>query len=136
MSILNDTPILTDDAEINPRSPAIAASSPTPQWASVFEQALGAAPGGYAYAIALNGTIVETGHHGFTRMPEDGVANWSVDSRCNLASVSKTVTATAIMHLVEQNLITSVNDCFWPYVQPLLPNIKPASGVETVTIEE
>ncbi|MGH9721412.1 MAG: serine hydrolase domain-containing protein [Bryobacteraceae bacterium] len=129
-------PILTDAAELNPTSSKAASSGPTPQWAQVFQAAMGAGLGGYAYVIALNGKVIDSGEYGNTRMPEDGAASWSTDSRCNLASVSKTVTATAIMCLIQQQLIMSVNDCFWPYLQPLLPKVVPATGVDTVTIGE
>jgi CubicO group peptidase (beta-lactamase class C family) len=127
-------------AELDPRARAQLMASPTPQWQSIFDAALGQSPGGYAYCIGQNGTIVDQGAAGFARMPQDtsdnkGVA-FSVDSRCNLASVSKTMTATAVFLMVQKGWITSVNDCFWPYIQPLCPTLQPGVGVETVTIAE
>jgi CubicO group peptidase (beta-lactamase class C family) len=129
-------PIIPDTAELNPTSSAAASSGPSPQWAKVFQRAMGAGLGGYAYVIARNGKPVDSGQSGYTRMPQDGAASWSTDSRCNLASVSKTVTATATMYMVQQGLISSVNDCFWPYLRPLLPKVVPNTGVDTVTIAE
>src|SRR5262249_45430324 len=93
-------------------------------------------PGGYAYVIAQNGQVIERGQHGNTRMPADGAALWSPDSRCNLASVSKTVTATAIMRMISQGFLASVNQRFWPHLRRLLPGVTLANGVETVTIGE
>ncbi|MDQ6433436.1 serine hydrolase [Mesorhizobium sp. LHD-90] len=125
---------------MNPRSPRRLASSPTPQWASVFQQYLGNSPGGYAYCIGLNGSLVDQGAWGYARMPQDTSdgqgLDFTVDSRCNLASVSKTVTATAVFTMIQKGWISSVNDCFWPYIQPLYPDLQPADGVETVTIAE
>src|SRR5215813_2564621 len=114
-------PIFTDAAERNPTTSKAAPCTPTPQWAKVFKQAMEAGPGGYAYVIAHNGQVIERGQHGNTRMPADGAALWSPDSRCNLASVSKTVTATAIMRMISQGFLASVNQRFWPHVQRLLP---------------
>src|SRR5215467_9338611 len=107
----------TDAAEENPTSSRAVSSGPKPHFAKVFHNALGSGLGGYAYAIALNGEILESGQNGYTRMPENGVASWTTDSRCNLASVSKTVTATAIMRMIQQKFIHSVNERFWPYLQ-------------------
>jgi CubicO group peptidase (beta-lactamase class C family) len=116
-----------------------------PQWSSVFQQCLGNGPGGYAYCIGQSGTVVDQGAWGYARMPQDtpngdGVP-FTVDSRCNLASVSKTVTATAVFRMIQEGWIASVNDCFWPYLLPLYRNLphrdfQPAEGVETVTIAE
>lgn len=129
----------TELPELNPRSPRLT-SSPTPQWASVFQQYLGNAPGGYAYCIGLNGALIDQGSSGYARMPQDtpdgqGLA-FTIDSRCNLASVSKTVTATAVFTMIQKGWITSANNRFWPYIQALYPNLQPAAGIETVTIAE
>lgn len=130
----------TEEAELDPRPRRRLAASPTPQWATVFQKYLGTSPGGYAYCVGLNGRLADEGAWGYARMPQDtsngqGLA-FTADSRCNLASVSKTVTATAVFTMIQKGWITSVNDCFWPYIQPLYPNLQPAAGVETVTIAE
>jgi CubicO group peptidase (beta-lactamase class C family) len=134
-----DTQPRTEEAEWDPR-PRRFTSAPVPKWSSVFQQHLGNEPGGYAYCIGRNGTVVDQGAWGYARMPQDtpngdGVP-FTVDSRCNLASVSKTVTATAVFKMVQQGWIVSVNDYFQPYLLPLYPNLQPATGVATVTIAE
>jgi CubicO group peptidase (beta-lactamase class C family) len=130
----------TEEADLDPRPRRRLTASLAPQWATVFQKYLGVSPGGYAYSVGINGNLVDKGAWGFARMPQDtsngeGLA-FTVDSRCNLASVSKTVTATAVFTMIQKGWITSVNDCFWPYIQPLYPNLQPAAGVETVTIAE
>jgi CubicO group peptidase (beta-lactamase class C family) len=128
--------IVDDDVDLNPTAPGRTSSKPSPKWSKVFHDSLGNGLGGYAYVITQNGQVTESGQFGYTRMPADGESPWSIHSRCNLASVSKTVTATAVLHMVQEGLISSVNDHFWPYLQPLLPNVIPAPGVDTVTISE
>ena len=131
---------LTAPASLAPSRPGLADSAPNPQWAAVFEKYLANGPGGYAWAVGLNGTQVDSGAWGYARMPQDtpdsqGIA-FTPDSRCNLASVSKTVTAAAVFKMIQKSLVTSVNDLFWPYAQTLYPSLQPAAGVETVTIAE
>src|SRR5215207_3425459 len=68
---------------------------------------------------------------------EDGPGEpFTVDTRCNLASVSKTVTATALFAMVDQGLIASANDLFWPLVTTTMSGVKPARGGATVTMSE
>ncbi|MBD0414461.1 serine hydrolase domain-containing protein [Oryzicola mucosus] len=130
----------TIEAKLNPRPRRRLSSTPTPQWDAIFQQYLGYSPGGYAYCIGQNGTLVDSGSWGYARMPQDtsdgqGIP-FTVDSRCNLASVSKTVTATAVFKMVQRGWIKSVNQQFWPFIEALYPNLQPAPGVKTVTIAE
>lgn len=126
-----------DVVESNPRSAA--SKSPSPEWQKTFQAALGKGVGGFAYAVLRDGTLVETGSWGYAQMPSDAVPDgiaWSPATLCNLASVSKTITATAVLLMVQKHLISSVNDLLLPYLTDLFPGLQPASGVETVTLAE
>jgi hypothetical protein len=63
-----DTQPRTEEAEWDPR-PRRFTSLPVPKWSSVFQQYLGNGPGGYAYCIGHNGTVVDQGEWGYARMP-------------------------------------------------------------------
>jgi CubicO group peptidase (beta-lactamase class C family) len=87
-----------------------------------------------------SGQVAASGAAGYARMPQDtpdgqGVP-FTVDTRCNLASVSKTLTATALFAMVDRGWVTSVNDPFWPLLANVMPGVTPAAGVETVTMGE
>lgn len=117
--------------------PAVhAAGTPTPQWASAFAQDY-AAGEGYAYVIAQNGQIVTSGASGFARSPHETQhpsTPWTINTRMNIASVSKTITATSIMLLVQQGKI-ALTDAFLPYIQSLITH-PVGSGVSAVTIAD
>jgi CubicO group peptidase (beta-lactamase class C family) len=86
------------------------------------------------------GELVSVGSWGSARMPTDtsdgqGVP-FEIDTRCNLASVSKTVTATALFAMVAKDWLAGVNEPFWPILAPALPGVTPASGVASVTLGE
>ena len=87
-----------------------------------------------------DGELASVGSWGFARMPADtpdhqGVP-FDIDTRCNLASVSKTVTATALFAMVAKDWVASVNEPFWPILAAALPGVTPASGVASVTLGE
>jgi CubicO group peptidase (beta-lactamase class C family) len=130
----------TEPAELDPRPTPRPGTGTGPQWSRVFADALAHGPGGYAYCVMKGGVLVSTGSWGFARMPADtpdglGVP-FGIDTRCNLASVSKTVTATALFAMVAKDWLSSVNDPFWPILAHALPGVVPASGVATVTLGE
>ena len=91
----NTAPTQADAARFNPRSSAV---SPTPQWASTFASQIVSTTGGYAWAALLNGVCVSQDGVGNAQMPVAGTSAvaWTSGTLCNLASVSKTITATAI----------------------------------------
>ena len=94
----------TEPAEVDPRPTPRPGTGTTPQWGRVFADALAHGPGGYAYCVMKDGELASVGSWGFARMPADtpdhqGVP-FDIDTRCNLASVSKTVTATALFAMV------------------------------------
>ncbi len=86
----------------------LARMPPAPRWGEAFAAAL-ADTAGYAYAVARDGQVVERGAAGLARSRSEGrnpdVA-WETGTRMNLASVSKTITAVAIMALAQQGAIS------------------------------
>lgn len=77
---------------------------------NVFEQnikdALGNQTVGYAYAITLDGQLKKSGDSGDARTPLDGEIDQSADKRMNIASVTKTITAVAVLQLLEKRGLT------------------------------
>jgi CubicO group peptidase (beta-lactamase class C family) len=129
----------TGPAERDPRAVEEPEATGTPQWAKVFE-ALQRPFGGYAFCVMRAGAVVASGSWGYARMPPDtpdgaGVP-FTLDTRCNLASVSKTVTATALFAMVDKGWLPSVNEVFWPVLSPAMPGVRPAGGVDSVTMAE
>lgn len=103
---------------------------------------IGDTVGGYAWAVLLDGAL-QSGNAGYAQMPNSNVPDgilWSPTTLCNLASVSKTITATAIFLLVQNEKIRSVNETVLPfikdYLQQQIPDWQPKPGFETVTIAE
>jgi len=94
-----------------------------PDWDDYFEANLAPYVMGYAYAVAQNGQTILTGGGGFARGPNES-ANpsmpFTVDSRMNLASVSKAVTGVALELFVSQNAGQSLDAKFLPVVMPKL----------------
>ena len=106
---------------------------PTPQWEQVFQEALGDSAIGYYYAVAQNGQTVSEGGQHFTRsaqQQQNPATTWSPESRINLASVSKSVTAVAYLSLYEAGVLP-LTDYFYPYLASRVPAVGP--GVDTVT---
>jgi CubicO group peptidase (beta-lactamase class C family) len=91
---------------------------------------------GYAYAVACNGTYLCSGASGYAQDPSDANIPFSTDSRIHLASVSKSVTAAAMIKFLDQEKI-SIKETFLGYIQKQLliadPDFKPGPGVEQVT---
>jgi CubicO group peptidase (beta-lactamase class C family) len=102
---------------------------PTPQWDRFFSTTLAGAAG-YVYQVAQNGAVVAQGAAGNARMPTDGTKPWTITTRMNLASVSKSVTAVALLKLLAATG-HSVNDPFYPLIESKCPSH--GSGVDTVT---
>lgn len=129
----------TEPAIVDPRATSSFETSGPPQWATVFE-VLQRDVGGYAFVVLRNGTVEASGAWGYARMPQDtpggtGVP-FTVDTRMTLASVSKTVTATALFALVADGQIPSVNEPFWPYLAKVMWGVTPGPGVTRVTMGE
>lgn len=84
-------------------------------FAANIEAAMNGNAIGYAYAINLLGQSVVTGAGGFAQTPVDGSINQAVDKRMTVASISKTVTAVAVLQLLEQNGLT-IDDPIAPWL--------------------
>lgn len=107
-----------------------------PNWAGVFQNALGSSAQGYAWIVSRNGQTVSSGVSGRVRSPyESANANtfWTLDRRINLASVSKPITAVGIIKLLNDRGI-SLDAPFYPYIQGKVPTV--GQGVNTVTFRQ
>lgn len=102
---------------------------PEPQWDRFFSTTLATAAG-YVYQVAKNGAVVAQGASGNARMPADGTKPWAIATRMNLASVSKSVTAVALLKLFAATG-HSVNEPFYPLIKSKCPTV--GSHVDTVT---
>jgi CubicO group peptidase (beta-lactamase class C family) len=103
---------------------------PEPQWAQYFAANL-AGVAGYAFAVLQNGRVVASGAQGQSRLPTNPPATkWTTRTRMRLASVSKTVTAVAMLKILSATG-HSINDAFYPLIQSRCPQAGP--GVNTVT---
>jgi CubicO group peptidase (beta-lactamase class C family) len=107
-----------------------------PPWLSEFSEAMDGKAMGYSYAIVEAGSITSSGGVGYARAPYEtsapGVAMMG-STRVHLASVSKPITATALMYLVQRNNI-SLDAPFYPYVSSRWPVA--ATGVSTITLRQ
>jgi hypothetical protein len=104
---------------------------PEPNWAQFYaSQLTGTGASGYAWAVAQNGALVSQGAAGDARRAADGERPWQVSTRMNLASVSKSVTAVAMLKLLAANGI-SVNSTFYPHISSKCP--QHGKDVDTVT---
>ena len=99
--------------------------------AKIYEH-LGTKAVGYSYALAKDGTVIGYGAQGYKRAPwesDGGGLLMTPDTRMQLASVSKTITATTFM-----TLGVSADDTFYPYVEQRFPNH--GQGVDQVKIAD
>jgi len=103
---------------------------PEPQWAKVFHDAL-KTTAGYSFAVLHNGHLVAEGAVNNSRLAQDTQKDWKLNTRINLASVSKPITAVAVLQLFG-DLNLSVDDPFYPLVKSQFPTVGP--GVDKVTI--
>jgi uncharacterized protein (TIGR03437 family) len=89
---------------------------------------------GYAYSLAYNGKIVSEGY-GYSRgpqQPNNPNTPFMPTSRCNLASVSKWITAIALEVLILKYPAVTLDTPFWPLISSMVPN--PDPSVKTVTL--
>jgi CubicO group peptidase (beta-lactamase class C family) len=117
------------------------ASGPTDfaRWSQVIHGALdGKLAGGYAFEVLDHGKVVARGAEGWARAPWEPVApsvKWTLDKPMSVASVSKTVTAVALLKLWEEsNTRFSLDEPFWPHLKRVCPAA--AADVQRVTIRE
>ena len=86
---------------------------------------------GYAYAITKGGVLATQGAGGKLRKAGEGNINQSATKRQNIASISKMITAVAVLKLMDQ-LNLDLNDKIAPYL-PQSWNL--GSNVEDLTFE-
>jgi len=139
-SIIDVNALEPPDLIAPPRGPAAPREQqPNPQWAQVFDAALGTTAMGYAYVVTCNGTVA-SGVVNWARSPNallNRSLHWATNTPSNLASVSKTVTAIAIMTMVQETgNLDLLQTPFWDVLQPRCPSITPGSGVDQVTIQQ
>ena len=107
-----------------------------PAWATTFRDALIGLTPGYSYAVAKDGEIVGMGGSGDRRATWEGTspgAPMTAYTRTQLASVSKPITATALMTVVEDQGL-DLDAPFYPYLEAQFPVV--GTGVEAVTIRQ
>jgi uncharacterized protein (TIGR03437 family) len=89
---------------------------------------------GYSYSVGYNGQVVSEGY-GLSRsshQPVNPGTPFTKDSRSNLASVSKWVTAIALEVLLQQYPNITLDTPFWPLISAMVPN--PHPSVKAVTL--
>lgn len=72
-------------------------------------------PIGWAYVISKDGNAARSAAFGDARTPVDGVKQFTVNKKINMASVSKFYTAIAVMQLLEKNNL-SINSPVAPHL--------------------
>ena len=72
---------------------------------------------GYAYVVAQNGNSKRSGAGGFGRNAADGVKNFSVNNKMQIASISKTVTTVTTLAILDEKNV-DVNSSVAPYFPP------------------
>jgi CubicO group peptidase (beta-lactamase class C family) len=119
------------------RAPPVTARRPRtapikPEWATYVADHIGDVAG-YAFVVAHNDKIVAEGASGFARTSADPPEEpWTVRTRINLASVSKCVTAVAMLKLMDQHRLR-VDEPFYPQIEARCPSV--ATGVASVTFQ-
>ena len=109
------------------------------KWAAIVRrQCAGKLAGGYAFAVWHRGQRVADGAAGWARAPwekEHPSIPWTLDKPMGVASVSKTITAVALLKLWEESGHKfSLDDPFWPHLKPICP--RASADVKTVTIRQ
>jgi CubicO group peptidase (beta-lactamase class C family) len=104
---------------------------PESQWDQVFQNALGQSVMGYSYFVMHGGQVIAQGVNHARASQDPPQETWTADTRINLASVSKSITAVAVMKLLS-DYGHSVDDAFYPLVKSQFQNVGP--GVDKVTI--
>jgi CubicO group peptidase (beta-lactamase class C family) len=109
------------------------------KWVSIIRrQRKGDFPGGYAFAVLHQGKVVAEGAEGWARapwQPKDPNVKWTLEKPMGIASVSKTVTAVALLKLWEErDKKFSLDGPFWPHIKAICPRANPS--VKKVTIRQ
>jgi CubicO group peptidase (beta-lactamase class C family) len=119
--------------------PVVAGTHDFAKWSAIVHRACdGKLAGGYAFEVLHAGKIVASGAEGWARtpwQPEHPSVKWTLEKPIGVASVSKTVTAVAMLRLLEeQGGSFSLDDPFWPHIKEICPQAH--ADVKQVTIRE
>ncbi len=112
------------------------------KWSAFIHRTLdGKISGGYAFLVLDHGKVVASGVEGWARAPwekENASLKWTLDTPTQLASVSKTITAVAMLKLWEDSQKAdhrfSLDDPFWPHMRKVCPTAH--KSVKQVTIRQ
>lgn len=108
---------------------------PPPGMAAVFADVIDGHAVGYSYAVAESGQTIIDGGQGYARAPwepVDPAVPMTGSKRSRIASVSKPITAVAIMDLLEANPGITLDTPFVEILGNRLPPV--AAGVQNVTL--
>jgi CubicO group peptidase (beta-lactamase class C family) len=119
--------------------PAVVGTHDFAKWSAIMHRACdGKLAGGYAFEVSRAGKVVAAGAEGWARapwQPEHPSIKWTLEKPMGVASVSKTVTAVAMLRLLEeQGGSFSLDDPFWPHIKEICPQAH--ADVKQVTIRE
>jgi CubicO group peptidase (beta-lactamase class C family) len=110
------------------------------RWAQMMHETYdGKLTGGYGFEVRDHGKIVASGAEGWARTSNDApAAKWTMNKPMGVASVSKTVTAVALLKLWEESENTAhkftMDDPFWPHIKSICP--KASADVKKVTLRQ
>jgi CubicO group peptidase (beta-lactamase class C family) len=109
------------------------------KWSDTIHRACdGKLAGGYAFEALQRGKVVAQGAEGWARapwQPANPSLRWTIDKPMGVASVSKTVTAVALLKLWEETgRKFSLDDPFWPHIKQICPQAN--ADVQRVTIRQ
>ena len=109
------------------------------KWADyIHEQCANHLPGGYAFLVFQKGRLVASEAEGWARapfQPGSSSVKWTFGKPMGVASLSKTVTAVALLKLWEETgQKFSLDDPFWPKIRAICPQA--SASVKKVTIRQ
>lgn len=94
--------------------------------------AVGAQPVGWAYTIGQQGQLARSGADGWARGPVDGSLPMTIDKKINVASVSKFLTAVAVLQLLDRRKL-DLDDKIAPWLPMTWPK---GPGVNNLTFRD
>jgi CubicO group peptidase (beta-lactamase class C family) len=109
------------------------------KWAAmIHEQCDGKTPGGYAFEVLHKGQVVAKAAEGWARAPWEQhhpSVKWTLHKPMGVASVSKTITAVALLKLWEETgQKFALDRPFWPHIQAICPEA--SADARQVTIRQ
>jgi len=91
---------------------------------------------GFSYAIARDGTVVRKGAGGFRIAPPDGQLPFGPDTRSTAASTTKTITAIAMLKVLEEKKEVSLGSRIAPFLPKCWKQAKNISTLTTLTFRQ